>query len=145
MEKSQNVLVVTKMFSKFTQFYVCQDQKALTVAKRLVHEWFLKLGVPTRIHSDCGQSFENEFIGALCTLYSVKKTRTSPYHACGNSEAERCNRTLHNLLGALEDEKKWHLCLPELVYAYNCSPHSSTSFVPYYLLMGRKEIEPEGT
>ena len=140
----ENVLVVTDVFTKYTQAYPCPNQKALTVAKLLVKEWFLKLGVPRRLHSDNGRSFENDLINSLCSLYGIKKTRTSPYHAAANGQCERFNRSMHNLLRTLEDEKKkrWTDHLPELVYAYNCTPHSSTGFAPYFLFMGHQPRLP---
>lgn len=51
---------------------------------------------------------------------------------------------MHNLLRTLEEEKKvkWPEFLGELVYAYNCSPHSSTGFAPYFLLTGQRSRLP---
>lgn len=48
----ENVLVMTDVFSKYTQAVPTRDQRALTVAQVLVSEWFSKFGVPARIHSD---------------------------------------------------------------------------------------------
>ncbi|CAC5383311.1 unnamed protein product [Mytilus coruscus] len=42
----ENVLVLTDVFTKFTQAIPTRDQKATTVAKVLVKDWFLKLGIP---------------------------------------------------------------------------------------------------
>ena len=47
----ENVLVITDVFTKLIQAVPTRDQKAKTVAKRLVKEWFLRHGVPERIHS----------------------------------------------------------------------------------------------
>jgi len=48
----ENVLVLTDIFTKFTVAVPTRDQKASTVVKTLVREWFLVYGVPKRIHSD---------------------------------------------------------------------------------------------
>ncbi|KAL7831377.1 hypothetical protein SRHO_G00308800 [Serrasalmus rhombeus] len=51
----ENVLVMTDVFSKYTLAIPTRDQRAVTVAQVLVHEWFYKFGVPARIHSDQGR------------------------------------------------------------------------------------------
>ena len=52
----ENVLVVMNVFTKFTQAFPTHDQKADTTVKVLFKEWFMKYGVPERLHSDQGKS-----------------------------------------------------------------------------------------
>ena len=56
----ENILVLTDAFSKYSQAFITSNQKAITVAKLLVDKWFSVYGIPSRIHSDQGRSFNNE-------------------------------------------------------------------------------------
>ena len=140
----ENVLVITDVFSKYTQAIPTRDQRAATVARVLLNEWFYRFGVPSRIQSDQGRCFESNLIQQLCSLYGVGKSRTTPYHPAGNGQCERFNRTLHNLLRTLPATRKrdWTCCLPQVVYCYNTTPHQATGESPFFLMFGREPTLP---
>ena len=120
----ENVLVLTDVFTKFTVVLPTRDQRASTVVKTLVRDWFLVHGVPNR------------------RMYGVKKSRSTPYHPEGNAQCERFNRTLLDLVCTLppERKRKWPEHLKELCCAYNATPHTSTGYSPHYLMF---RIDPK--
>lgn len=140
----EHVLVMTDVFSKFTQAVPTSDQRASTVAGILVREWFYKFGIPARIHSDQGRNFESALVHQLCQLYGVTKTRTTPYHPQGNAQCERFNRTLHGLLCALPASSKveWPRYLPQILFCYNTTVHQTTGESPHLLMFGQEPNLP---
>ena len=140
----ENVLVLTDVFTKYSVAVATRDQKASTVARVIIQDWIQRLGIPLRIHSDQAKNFASQVVAAVCEVYGFAKSRTTAYHAAGNGQCERFNRTLHNLLKVLSKEKKerWTEYLSEATHIYNCTPHSSTGFSPFYLLFGREPNLP---
>ena len=81
----ENVLVLTDVFTKYTLAVPTRDQRATTVAQVLMNEWFFKFGIPARLHSDQGRSFEGSVIQQLCNLYGITKSRTIIQQATDNA------------------------------------------------------------
>ena len=81
----ENILVLTDAFTKFSQAFITNNQKALTIAKVLVEKWFYVYGILAHIHSNKGQSFENAIISQLYSMYNIKQSMTMPYNPHGNS------------------------------------------------------------
>ena len=48
----ENILVLTDAFTKFSQWFILPNQKAITIAKILVDKWFYVYGIAVHIHSD---------------------------------------------------------------------------------------------
>ena len=83
--------------SKFTQAILTKGQRATTVAKVLVKEWFYRFGIPNKLHSDQGRNFESVIIRELCRLYNINKSRATPYNPNGNGQCERFNITMYDV------------------------------------------------
>ena len=77
-DSKENILVLTDAFTKFSQAFVTNNQKALTVTKILVKKWFYVYGILDRIHSDKGRSFKNAIISKLYSMYNIKQSTTMP-------------------------------------------------------------------
>ncbi|XP_071374845.1 retrovirus-related Pol polyprotein from transposon 412 [Centroberyx affinis] len=139
-----NVLVVTDHYTRYAQAFPTKDQKALTVAKVLFEKFFVRYGLPARIHSDQGRDFESKIIKELLTMLGIRKSRTSPYHPQGDPQPERFNRTLLSMLGTLDPAQKprWSQRISQLVHAYNSTRNDATGYSPYFLMFGREARLP---
>ena len=139
-----NVLVITDHFTKYALAIATKNQTAKTTAEAFHEHFITHYGIPTRIHSDQGATFESEIVKELCKITGMTKSRTTPYHPMGNPIPERFNRTLLDMLGTLEPSKKtdWKRYLPSLTYAYNCTRHETTKISPHELMFGRKPRLP---
>ncbi|CAI5684485.1 unnamed protein product [Oreochromis niloticus] len=137
--KSVDVLVVTDHFTKMAQAFLCPNQSAKAVAHQLWHNYFCIYGFPKRLHSDQGANFESVLIAELLNVAGVQKSHTTPYHPMGNGSCERMNRTLGNMIRALPPRAKqrWPDALKALTFAYNCTVHETTGYVPFLLMFGR--------
>ena len=106
------------------------SQPLLRLAKTLYEQFFVHYGFPAKLHSDQGRNFESLVIKFFVILL-VFKNLEQHHHPMGNGLVERFNRTLENILGTLEPEKKphWRKYISSLVHAYNCSKHDTTGFL----------------
>ena len=50
----ENILVLTDAFTKFSQAFITNNQKAPNITKVLVEKWFYVYGIPAHIHSNKG-------------------------------------------------------------------------------------------
>ena len=112
------ILVMTDHYTKYALAYPTRTQEAKTVAKILVEHFVVNYGIPERLHSDQGASFEGRVIKHLCKMLGMKKSRTTPYYPQGDGITERFNRTLLRMLRTLKEEEKGKL---ESVYFTSCS------------------------
>ena len=53
-DDKENILVLTDVFTKLSQAFITNNEKALTIAKILVEKWFYVYGILACIHSDKG-------------------------------------------------------------------------------------------
>ena len=94
--------------------------------------------------SDNGPQFVSEVLQQLCTIYGIKKVYASPYHPRGNALVESYMRTLKStlILCTTKFKDEWDVVLPAAAFAYRATPHSTTGFSPYFLVVGQDPVLP---
>ena len=110
----KNVLVVVDHFTCYVQAFVTKNHTAMTMARVLYKNYFSVFGFPQHLMSDQGTKFCGKVIAAMCSLLSIEKIWTTPYHPQTNGSAERVHQMLQCMIGKLDPEKqrKWHILDP---------------------------------
>ena len=142
-EGHRYILTVIDMCTRYPDAIPLKDISSATVAEALVGI-FSRVGIPHRVHSDCGSQFKSEMMNEVYRLLSVKPSTTTPYHAMGNGVIENFNKTIKNMLKKVTSErpKDWHRYLTPLMFAVRDTPQDSTGFTPFELLYGRSVRTP---
>jgi len=134
------ILVAQDAFSKWPEAWPIRNDKAPTVAKKLVDEWTSRYGCPERIHSDKGPNFESKVFKEMCWLMGIEKTNTTSYHPQGNGQVENFNKSLKNMLITMVNEKgtDWDQHIPSCLLAYRTSVQVSIDETPAQMVFGEE-------
>ena len=133
------MLVIGDHFTKYTQVFPMKDQTAETVANKLVFGWFQYFGEPLELHTDRGTNFESNLIKEICKIYSIWKSRTTPYHPQADGMIERYNKTLEDNISKYGEKKNdWDEVGMLMTCAYNATVHETTGCTPNFLKFGHE-------
>ena len=131
------IMTACDAFSRYVVAAPIRNKSAITVARALVSEVILKLGVPAVHLMDLGRKFQNELWSELCQLLGIARIRTTAYCPSTNGKIERWHHSLNSMMTKVIDARqhKWVDFLPFITAAYNSTVHDATSFSPtfYYL------------
>ena len=103
---NQNCLMVGCYFSKWLECFPTPDQKATTVAQKLVYEIVARYGAFRELHSDQGTNFGLNVVLEVCGLYGIHKA------ACR------------------ETRQEWDELVPLILMSYQATPQASTWVTP---------------
>ena len=94
------IIVLTDYFTRWAEAFAVPSIDAQTVAKTVVEQCFLRMGVPLVLHSDQGQPFVSEFMTRVLQLLGLKQGLSTPYWPQANGLVERTNKTLCQMIRA---------------------------------------------
>jgi hypothetical protein len=97
-------------------------------------------GVPKKIVSDRGSQFTSRLWQKLHESLETKLNFSSAYHPQTDSQTERTNQVLEDMLRAcaLKHGGSWDRSLPYAEFSYNNSYQASLKMSPFEALYGRK-------
>ena len=140
---NQYIMVATDHFTKYVEVIAVPTLSANDCALKIANEFIARWGAPLSIHTDMGSTFESAIFQALCKLFEIRKTRTTPRNPKGNGQTERFNRTLVKMIKAyLVNQDEWDLYLGCLAGAYRSTPHEATGLSPNLMCLGREVRVP---
>ena len=133
------ILLIVDAFSRWSEAFAVEAADAITVAKVLYSEIITRYGVPHEILTDRGTHFANT-LEALCEIFNVRRTMTSPYKPSTNAACERMNSFINQTMRTYVDDSQedWPKYLPAIMMAYPHTPATrSTEYSPFFLLFGQ--------
>jgi len=72
------ILVVMDYFTKWPDTYALPNQEAGVVAQAFVEGFVCWHRIPEELHTDQGRNFESQLLKEVCSVLSIRKTRTTP-------------------------------------------------------------------
>ena len=139
------VLLVVDSSSKWCEAFPTKNQEAETVAKLLYENIITRFGCPDELLSDLGRQFTSKVLRAMCELYNIRQSFTSPYHPQTNAACERMNSYIIQSIRAYntKDQNDWPRLIPSIMMAYRCTPAvKSTELSPFQTLFGESMQTP---
>ncbi|RDX96131.1 Retrovirus-related Pol polyprotein, partial [Mucuna pruriens] len=95
-------------------------------------------GIPAEIVFDNGTQFASKGTADFCKGLKIKQVFTSVEHPQSNGQAEAANKViLRGLRKRLEEGKgRWAEELPQVLWSYHTTSHSTTNETPFRLTFG---------
>ena len=140
------LLVVVDHLSRYVEAHPLKDEKASTVANKLIKHIFSRFGVPNVIVSDRGTNFQSELFQELDNWLGIRHDYTLAHNPQADGTVERMNRTIISQLKKYcmghTDWEKW---LPAVLMVNRTTPHTTTGYTPFEVLFGRTANVPSNT
>jgi len=138
------ILVVVNYFTKWV------EAKALTnITVRQVHSFVwrnivCRFGLPHTIITDNGQQFIDKKLRDFYKQVGIRHLTSSVEHPQTNGQAEAMNKVIVAELKKRLGEAKgaWVDELPQILWAYRCTPHGTTGESPFNLTYGTNAMLP---
>jgi hypothetical protein len=89
-----------------------------------------------KIVSDSGTQFASRFCEKLHEAMDTRLNFSSAYHPQTDSQTERVNQILEDMLRACKDKKSLDKCLSYAEFSYNDSHQKNLKMLPFKVLYG---------
>ena len=128
------IFVVVDMLSKMAHFIPTHTMATAPGTARLFFDHIFRLhSMPRVIVSDRDSKFTSNFWSTLFNLMGTKLALSMAFHPQTDSQTERMNRTLEDMLRAYTSLRQddWDSLLTQAEFTYNNSPSMATQLSPF--------------
>lgn len=130
-------LVIVDAHSKWPEV-ICMTSTTSERTIEVLRETFSRYGLCEHLVSDNGPQFTSDEFRLFMQNNGILHTKSVPYHAASNGQAERMVQSLkHALKSAQRDAGTLKLKLAQFLLTYRNTPHSTTHETPAQLFLGR--------
>ncbi|RDY05097.1 Tf2-11, partial [Mucuna pruriens] len=131
----------------FTKWVEAEPMAVITTerVKRFVWKRIVcRFGLPVEIVFDNGTQFASSAMTKFCQELHIRQSFTSVEHPQANEQAEAANKViLRGLRRRLEEANgRWAEELPQVLWSYHTTPHSTTRETPFRLTYGSEAVIP---
>ena len=132
------VLVMIDTFTRFARAVPIPDERAVTVARKILDEWVSIFGAMETLLSDRGPNFIGTVVSSMAEQLGTKRVTTSPFHAQASGCVERWNRTLAQDLACFvcTGQEDWDQHVSLACLRYNTGVHEATNVSPFEAMFG---------
>nr|KYP57317.1 Uncharacterized protein K02A2.6 [Cajanus cajan] len=138
------LIVAVDHFTKWIEVEAVATISANNVQKNFWKNVVTRFGIPYALITDNGLQFTDRRFNEFLVGLQIKHRVTSVEHPQSNGQAEAANkvilRELKRRLGQAKGE--WPDHLHEILWAYRCTPQSSTRETPFRLAYGTDAMIP---
>lgn len=133
-----NVLVMIDTFTRFARAVPIPDERAETVARKILDEWVAIFGAMETFLSDRGPNFIGKVVSNMAERLGTKPVTTSPFHPQANGCVERWNRTLPQDIACFVCTRQdyWDLHVSLACLMYNTGIHEAAQVSPFEAMFG---------
>lgn len=138
-EGKRYCLVMTDMFSKWTEATPTKHADSAGVTKMLLKDIIPRWGIPNKISSDNGAHFTAQVVKDVGKFLQINLTNHCAYHPQSGGAVEKENGTIKAKLSKMCEETKlnWVQCLPLVLMYMRMRVRDRTKLSPFEILFGR--------
>jgi len=138
------MIVAVDYFTKWIEAEALTTITAQQVQSFIWKNIICRFGIPHTIISDNGRQFVDKKLMEFYADLGIKSTNTSVEHPQTNGQVEAANKIILGQLKKRLGSAKglWAEKLPEILWAYRCTPQTSTGETPFNLTYGTDAMLP---